>query len=109
MQVIEIETSIGQDLMIQAKVEDVEDIVNAKIRDELSKKITKALDEMAYVDMEHNEELNRFDIKASLVLCSTTDMSSSIAMMAKIMHDKLLSEDDIGEILEPLMESKGGF
>jgi len=109
MKVIEVEAKIGQDILMQAKVEETEEMVNEVIRDALSAKIVSALDDMAYVDMEFNDSDNSFDIKASLVLCSTTDMSTSIAMMAKVMHDKGLSEDDIGEILEPLMESKEGF
>jgi len=109
MQVIEVETSIDQGVLSTLSEHDLEALINKTIRDKLSEKINTALDEMAYVDMEPDAGEGRFKLKASLVLCSTTDMETSVSMMAKIMHDKHLTEDDIGEILEPLMDSKGGF
>jgi len=109
MVVIEIKDSIAQEELIQAKVEDIEDVVNNKIRDALSAKIVEALDEMAFVDMEQNEETGRFDITASLVLCATQDIGSALEIVAQKLSNLDLDQEDIEDVLKSFTETNGGF
>ena len=107
MVVIEVEDKVSHAELVRATVEDMENVVNAKIRDALSTKIIEALDDMAYVDME--EEGNDFTIKASLVLCATQDISSSLQMVAQKLSKHDLDEEEIEEILSAFTETTKGF
>ena len=107
MVVIEVEDKVSHAELVRATVEDMENVVNAKIRDALSARIVEALDDMAYVDME--EEGDDFVIKASLVLCATQDIASSLEMVAQKLSKFDLSENEIEEVLSAFTETNGGF
>ena len=107
MVVIEVEDKISQLALQHTPVDEVERMINKTIRDALSEKIVVALDDMAYVDME--EEGDDFTIKASLVLCATQDIASSLEMVAQKLSKFDLSENEIEEVLSAFTETNGGF
>jgi len=107
MVIIEVEDSVSHAELTQASVEDMENVINKKIRDALSTKIIEALDDMAYVDMEEVE--NGFSIKASLILCATQDIASSLEMVAQKLKQYELDEEEIEEVLSAFTETNGGF
>jgi len=106
---INIEEEINAEIVINATPEDVEDHVNKRIRDALSEQIVEALDDMAYVDMEYNQETNMFDVTASLVLCAKNDIATNMQVQAQIMKQYGLDPEQIETILNAGIETTGGF
>jgi hypothetical protein len=109
MELLEIKDSVSMSELTGADIDDMEKIINGKIRDALVSKIEMALEKMAFVDIEENEETTSYDITASLILCSTSDMSTSMQMIAQKLASYDLDEDVIEDILSTFTETKKGF
>lgn len=109
MEIIEIEADI-EEYSLQGKTEEeLEKLIDEKIKANLVLEIVKKLDDMAYVDMEHNPDEGTFTIKASLVLCSKQDIVSSMEEIAQKLAGNGLGQDEIEGILSIFTETKKGF
>ncbi len=106
---INITDSINENVIMSEPPEKIENIFTDKIRDALLVKMVEALNNMAFVDMEYNEEKSRFDIEASIVLCSSQDMASSVEIQAQKLKDYGLTGDQILDVLTTGIDSLEGF
>jgi len=97
-----------QEIAKSANAEELEQKIAEMMQDSLCEKMKDSLSEMALLDMEQSEDGSGFEIKASVVLTTTQDMLSSLQMLARILSEIGLDEEDIDKALS-VFETKGGF
>ncbi len=104
---VEIKKSIDSKLVLDS--EDAEELVNGIIRSSMTKEIFNALDNMSFIDMELNENNGTFDIKGSVILCSTQDMSTTAEIQAQMLSQFGMNQDQILQVLSVGIKEHGGF
>ena len=109
MVLIEVEDYITNQELVPVGADELDKIINGKIRDAMALKIEEQLDKMAFIDMKENPETGNFDITASIILCSSSDMSTSLQIVAQRLSNYDLDEDAIEDVLSAFTETKGGF
>lgn len=90
-----------------ASAEDAERIVKDKVLSEINKVLDDKIDDVAVLDI--NPDANGFNIKTSMVMCSSKSLATSFEMMAQIMAEKGLDAESIENILSLITQDSGGW
>lgn len=104
---IVVKQNILAELVMNA--EDVVALIENTIRDPLVQKITKAVNDMSFVDMNFNEEDKIFEIDASVIICSLQDIATTAELQAQKLAGYGLNEEQIFDVLSVGLNSHGGF
>jgi len=106
---IDFNTNITQDKIKGQSADELEDFIASEIAYGLSVEMKKHIDEMSFIDMQWNEEEERFDITAELVLCSKQDIVTNAEIQAQLMANYGLTEEQILNVLETQLIDNKGF
>ncbi len=106
---IEVDGYIDAASVASTPVDEVEEMLHKHIGTNLSKQVMIHIDDMAFIDMELDEENNQFHYKAELVLCSKESIVTNIQRQAQLMAEYGLNEKQIEKILAIVAEDTGGF
>lgn len=108
---VELSASFEMDAsaVMAAPIEEVEKMLKDTVAGNLTKQISEKLEEMSFLDMNLNEEKNKFIVEAELVLCSKQSVITNIDIMSKKLRGYGLVEEDIIDILSTLVEDTKGF
>jgi len=89
--------------------DELQKYVEDRISNGIFEKVQEHLDEMAFVEIEPNEETGAFDITAELVLCSKQEVITTAEMQAVKLAKYGLNEKQIFDVLNTQLEPTGGF
>jgi len=106
---LDIEGVIPMEMVINKTEEELENTLHREISDKISSETMKHVDDMAFVDMEVNEEKQEFEYKASIVICSKQDIVTSYEIMSQKLAGYGLSTGEIIDVLSTQQNSTGGF
>jgi len=99
---------IDASIVVAAPVEDVEKMLHEEIGSKLSEQLMAHIDDMSFIDMSLNEETNKFEYQAEVVLCSKNSIVTNIKIQARLMDEYGLGEEQIQNVLSAItMDSKG--
>ena len=96
---LSIHNTIKESDMANMDPEILEEKIKNIISDELTKSMQEHVDDMAFIDMEYDEENKAFNITAQLVLCSRQDIISNAEVQAQQMSTYGLTSEQIEEVL----------
>lgn len=106
---IEVDGSFSLDEIKGLNENEVEEILHNEIAKDIVKEIVKEMENMAFIDLEIDEESNMFKYTAEIVICSKQNIITANAMMAQKLASFGLDEEDIVEVLSIQQENSGGF
>ena len=106
---LDISGNIDADLFASATAEEVEETLQDKISKAITKQIMVNLDKMAFIDLQLDEETNKFHYEASIVLCSKQDIITNAQLMAHKLAEYDLTQEEILDILETQTQENEGF
>ncbi len=99
---IKVKGTISNDMLMTIDEEQAETLLENQIAEGMALEIVKNLEDMAYVDMKQNSELDAIDWEANMIICSKDQITSSVTIMAQRLVERLgATAEDIEYILEP--------
>lgn len=102
-------TITNETLMVLTESE-AERHLEIQISEGMSEQIMSNLQEMAYIDMKQNSELDAINWEANMIICSKDQVTSSVAIMAQRLAQRFgASVEDIEYCLEPAVTDIKGF
>ncbi len=109
MMEINLDGEISLDILNGVPVEEVEKTLNESISAKLTEAIVERIDEMDFIDLELNEETQKFEYKAELVLYSKSSVVTNIQLQAQKLSEYGLTPEQITHILEIATLNTKGF
>ncbi len=106
---IDLDGAIPVDILNGIPVEEVEDILNKSISTKLTEAIVERIDEMDFIDLELDEETQKFMYKAEMVLYSKSSVVTNIQLQAQKLSEYGLTSEQITHILEIATLNTKGF
>ncbi len=106
---IEVDGYIDAASVASTPVDEVEEMLHKHIGTNLSKQVMIHIDDMAFIDMELDEENNQFHYKAELVLCSKNDIVTNAQIQAQKLSQYGLTPDQIVSVLDTITQNSEGF
>ncbi len=102
--------TITNALLMTLEEDQAERLLEQKISEGMTKQIMTNLEDMAYIDMKQNSELDAIDWEANMIICSKDQVTSSVSIMAQRLVERLgASAEDIEYCLEPAVTDIKGF
>ncbi len=99
---IKVTGTISNEMLMTLTESEAERHLELQISEEMSEQIMANIEEMAYIDMKQNSELNAIDWEANMIICSKDQITSSISIMAQRIAEKFkASAEEIEYCLEP--------
>ncbi len=99
---IKITGTISNEILMTLTESEAERHLELQISEGMSEQIMANIEDMAYVDMKQNSELNAIDGEANMIICSKEQIQTSIIIMAQRIAEKFkASAEEIEYILEP--------
>ncbi len=99
---IKVSGTITNALLMTLEEDQAERLLENQIAEGMTKQIMTNLEDMAYVDMKQNSELDAIDWEANMIICSKDQITSSVSIMAQRLVERLgATAEDIEYILEP--------
>ncbi len=107
---IKVTGTISNEMLMTLTESEAERHLELQISEGMSKQIMANIEDMAYIDMGQNSELNAIDWEANMIICSKDQITSSIAIMAQRLVGRLnATAEDIEYCLEPSVTDIKGF
>ena len=106
---IKVNGSIKNIEIKELTAQEVELVLNTKISDSILIGVKEQLENFSFIDIAQNVEKESFDWNADIIVCSESQVKSSLAMVVQNLVTYGVPLDKIGDILEPLQNDMKGW
>ncbi len=107
---IKVTGTITNALLMTLQEDQAEKLIEQNIAEGMTRQILVNLEDMAYVDMKQNSELDAIDWEANMIICSKEQIQTSITIMAQRLAERFdATAEDIEYCLEPAVTDIKGF